>query len=45
MVIQCAFKELRPYLNELETRFGLAQWAQNCSGFSLHYDDKGLSLY
>ncbi|MBH0057640.1 class I SAM-dependent methyltransferase [Pseudoalteromonas sp. SWXJZ94C] len=45
MVIQCAFKELRPYLNELETRFGLAQWAQHSNGFSLHYDDKGLSLY
>nr|WP_206018168.1 MULTISPECIES: class I SAM-dependent methyltransferase [unclassified Pseudoalteromonas] len=45
VVIQCAFKELRPYLNELETRFGLAQWAQHSNGFSLHYDDKGLSLY
>jgi len=44
VVIQCAFKELRPYLNELETRFNLAQWAQSSSGFSLHYDDKGLSL-
>jgi len=32
-------------LNELETRFGLAQWAEQSSGFSLHYDDKGLSLY
>lgn len=45
MVIQCAFKECRPYLNELEARFGLAQWAEQSSGFSLHYDDKGLSLY
>nr|WP_215908111.1 class I SAM-dependent methyltransferase [Pseudoalteromonas tetraodonis] len=32
-------------MNELETRFGLAQWAEQSSGFSLHYDDKGLSLY
>jgi 16S rRNA (guanine1516-N2)-methyltransferase len=32
-------------LNELETRFGLAQWAEQSRGFSLHYDDKGLSLY
>jgi 16S rRNA (guanine1516-N2)-methyltransferase len=45
VVIQCAFKECRPYLNELEARFGLAQWAEQSSGFSLHYDDKGLSLY
>ena len=45
MVIQCAFKECRPYLNELEARFGLAQWAEQSSGFSLHYDDKGLNLY
>ncbi|QBJ61937.1 class I SAM-dependent methyltransferase [Pseudoalteromonas sp. DL-6] len=45
MVIQCAFKECRPYLNELEARFRLAQWAEQSSGFSLHYDDKGLSLY
>lgn len=45
MVIQCAFKECRLYLNELEARFGLAQWAEQSSGFSLHYDDKGLSLY
>ncbi|WP_413401202.1 class I SAM-dependent methyltransferase [Pseudoalteromonas sp. KJ71-7] len=45
MVIQCAFKECRPYLNELEARFALAQWAEQSSGFSLHYDDKGLSLY
>jgi len=45
VVIQCAFKECRPYLNELETRFGLAQWAEQSRGFSLHYDDKGLSLY
>lgn len=45
MVIQCVFKECRPYLNELETRFGLAQWAEQSNGFSLHYDDSGLSLY
>jgi 16S rRNA (guanine1516-N2)-methyltransferase len=45
VVIQCAFKECRLYLNELEARFGLAQWAEQSSGFSLHYDDKGLSLY
>jgi 16S rRNA (guanine1516-N2)-methyltransferase len=45
VVIQCAFKECRPYLNEPEARFGLAEWAQNSIGFSLHYDDKGLSLY
>ncbi|ATC89520.1 16S rRNA (guanine1516-N2)-methyltransferase [Pseudoalteromonas issachenkonii] len=32
-------------MNELETRFGLAQWAEQSRGFSLHYDDKGLSLY
>ena len=45
MVIQCAFKECRPYLNELETRFGLVNWQQNSQGFSLHYDDTGLSLF
>lgn len=45
MVIQCAFKECRPYLNELEARFNLAKWHQTSHGFSLHYDDNGLSLY
>lgn len=44
MVIHSPFKEVRPYLSELEKRFGLEQWAQNSSGFSLHYDDQGLSL-
>ncbi|MFU2510128.1 class I SAM-dependent methyltransferase [Pseudoalteromonas sp. ASV78] len=44
MVIQCPFKEVRPYLNEIEQRFGLAEWAANTAGFSLHYDDQGLSL-
>ena len=44
MVIQCPFKEVRPYLNEIEQRFGLAEWAANTTGFALHYDDQGLSL-
>lgn len=44
MVIQCPFKEVRHYLNEIEQRFGLAEWAANTTGFSLHYDDQGLSL-
>ena len=44
MVIQCPFKEVRPYLNEIEQRFGLVEWAANTAGFSLHYDDQGLSL-
>ncbi|MGO2073700.1 class I SAM-dependent methyltransferase [Pseudoalteromonas sp. AOP31-A2-14] len=44
MVIHSPFKEIRPYLNEIEKRFGLEQWAEKTSGFSLHYDDLGLSL-
>ncbi|HEA17810.1 MAG TPA: 16S rRNA methyltransferase [Pseudoalteromonas prydzensis] len=44
MVIQCPFKEVRHYLNEIEQRFGLAEWAANTTGFALHYDDQGLSL-
>lgn len=44
MVIQCPFKEVRPYLNEIEQRFGLDEWAATTTGFSLHYDDQGLSL-
>ncbi|KKM23229.1 hypothetical protein LCGC14_1617340, partial [marine sediment metagenome] len=43
MVIQCPFKEVRHYLNEIEQRFGLAEWAANTTGFALHYDDQGLS--
>jgi 16S rRNA (guanine1516-N2)-methyltransferase len=45
LVIQCKFKEVRAYLNEIEQRFGLAQWAQTQTQFSLHYDDQGLRLY
>lgn len=44
MVIQCPFKEMRSYLTEVEQRFGLEQWAAQQHGFSLHYDDQGLSL-
>ena len=44
MVIHCPFKEMRPYLDAIEQRFGLAEWAKNNDGFSLHYDDQGLSL-
>lgn len=44
MVIKCPFKEMRPYLAELEQQFGLEQWAAQQNGFSLHYDDQGLSL-
>ncbi|CAM4281405.1 class I SAM-dependent methyltransferase [Pseudoalteromonas ostreae] len=44
MVIQCLFKEVRPYLNEIEQRFGLVEWAAQSEGFSLHYDDQGLCL-
>ena len=45
MVIQCSYKEMRTYLNELEQRFGLDSWAAQQAGFALRYDDKGLSLY
>lgn len=44
MVIQCPFKEIRPYLNELEQRFSLADWAKESPNYSLHYDDQGLKL-
>jgi 16S rRNA (guanine1516-N2)-methyltransferase len=44
VVIHCPFKEMRPYLDAIEQRFGLAKWAELNAGFSLHYDDQGLSL-
>ena len=44
MVIHCPFKEMRPYLDAIEQRFGLTEWANINDGFSLHYDEQGLSL-
>ena len=35
---------MRYYLDEIEQRFSLEQWAAQQTGFALHYDEQGLSL-
>ncbi|CCQ12637.1 SAM-dependent methyltransferase [Pseudoalteromonas luteoviolacea B = ATCC 29581] len=45
MVIHSPYPENRPYLDEIEVKFGLATWFELNRGFRLIYDEKGLQLF
>ncbi len=53
MLIHTPFPENRPYLDEIEKRFELAKWAEQCNAndvpnkslFKLQFDEHGLQLF
>ena len=53
MLIHTPYPENRPYLDEIEKRFELAKWAEQCNGddvpnkalFKLQFDEHGLQLF
>ena len=53
MLIHTPYPENRPYLDEIEKRFELAKWAEQCNAndvpnkslFKLQFDEHGLQLF